>query len=335
MFRLLSLVMLAIAVVARPSQAQERPPWIAVQPDEAMMGTSDVSDVPRGSWQVEPFAQPVLRRWSASVDALLLSRSGEKNGVLASDGSGVRLVADDLDLQLAAGTEFALRGGERLPLEVVYSVLDDWSSGASEVGNLMVHGPGFQQGFGNGTYRFDYASQFQSAGIRWYFWDQKVFVGPRWLELNEEIDGRLGSLPIYSLRAENTLLGGQVGTTLSLSPDDWRWRFEVLAGVGAYHHRARVTSTSTNLAHGDLATAPDPQTNDVTFIGEASLRWSWRLNSSWSIRSTYCAMWVDGLALAPAQLPQISSVPFVTSGQPADNDRLLLLGFSVGVEADW
>ena len=298
-------------------------------------------------WLRYELAQP---SWQASVEALAISRSREKGEVLALSGAESVLSVDDLNLQIGTGTRFAI-SGDRLgwPLEIAYSNLNDWTFETTRTGDLIVKGPGFVQGFGNGDYRFRYASQFQSAEINLYFFGQRFFVGPRWMELDETIESHLQQTTIYSLRGENTLIGGQVGTVWELTPSDWSSQVELIGRFGVFHHQARLSAngvlsrTTITASSGSFSVVPagvaadntDPSAQDISLLGELGLRWSWQISSMLSLRSSYSLIWIDGLALAPDQIPVARPDVIFSTTELDLNGRLLMHGATLGLEARW
>jgi len=145
----------------------------------------------------------------------------------------------------------------------------------------------------------------------------------------------------YNINVHNNMVGPQIGGDLWMCIlPGLRVGAEGKAAVLA--NRAAVESTiSTNVpANGSV---PEPLVedlveNDVSFLGEANLFLTYRLNYQWTLRGGYQFLYVDGVALAPenfnAQPPFVDASPRAP-GDVNDNGSVFYHGWFAGTEFMW
>jgi len=137
----------------------------------------------------------------------------------------------------------------------------------------------------------------------------------------------------------NNLTGLQVGSDLwiCLLPG-LRAGGELQAGVYGNHMNINTT-IGTNLPQLGTPVRERLQHNDVSFIGQANLLLTYRINYQWSFRTGYTFLYVDGVALAPENFntsaPRVFN-PFAPR-RPLINDdgSVFYHGWNVGLEFMW
>jgi hypothetical protein len=136
----------------------------------------------------------------------------------------------------------------------------------------------------------------------------------------------------------NNLTGMQVGTDLwvCLLPG-LRAGGELQAGVYGNHMNINTTIGS-NLV-GPIGPNERLVRNDVSFIGQANLLLTYRLNYQWTLRGGYNFLFVDGVALAPENfnpVPPNFNNPFNPHTHIInDNGSVFYHGWNVGLEFMW
>jgi putative beta barrel porin BBP7 len=144
-----------------------------------------------------------------------------------------------------------------------------------------------------------------------------------------------------NINVHNNMVGAQIGGDLWMCIlPGLRVGAEGKAAVLA--NRIAVESTlSTNVPDIDGNPQPalieDLVENDVSFLGEANLFATYRLNYQWTLRGGYQFLYVDGVALAPenfnAQPPFLDGSPRTTVVN--DNGGVFYHGWFAGAEFMW
>jgi hypothetical protein len=110
------------------------------------------------------------------------------------------------------------------------------------------------------------------------------------------------------------------------------------AKAGVFGNRIAVENTI-DVNTGALPNVEDLSHNDVSFVGQAEVMATYRLNYNWTLRGGYQFLYVDGVALAsenfnaaaPSILDPLSArVPDIN-----DNGSVFYHGWSVGAEFVW
>jgi hypothetical protein len=135
----------------------------------------------------------------------------------------------------------------------------------------------------------------------------------------------------------NDLTGLQIGTDLwvCLLPG-LRVGGELQAGVYGNHMKMDTSITSnlvSNISAGQRLTS-----DDVSFIGQANLLATYRINYQWTLRGGYQFLFVDGVALATENFnpqPPLLGQPFPVQVVKNSNGNIFLHGWNVGLEYMW
>jgi len=111
---------------------------------------------------------------------------------------------------------------------------------------------------------------------------------------------------------------------------------ELQAGVYGNHINVNTTIGS-NLAQADFIERLD--TNDVSFIGQANLLLTYRINYQWTLRGGYQFLFVEGVALAPENFNTEPPALFLASTERVpftdDDGNVFYHGWNVGLEFMW
>jgi hypothetical protein len=279
---------------------------------------------------------PCLPRWFFRADAMILDRIGSPDVTLVRDvGSGAELLnAHDLDFPFAAGPRFSMQRqmANGWGVELAYFGIDGWSRSRTgeSAGGVMFSAPGVTLS-GMVPLSFDWDSRLYNAEVNLRLperWRLTPFVGFRWLELNEELRGDFVVAPpftFWSTHARNQLYGVQIGTDVRLWDNGGPIRIEGVLKVGAFANHAHQASTIPWLLEEVSA-----QTDQLAFVGDLGLTGSWQIRNWLALRAGYHLLWLEGVALPPAQIA-LSDVPNGTAGIDA-HGGVFYHGATAGLE---
>jgi hypothetical protein len=303
-----------------------------------------------------------LKRDNTGRNLALTSRFPEGLIVLETDDldfgsyrSGFRFTAA---MQLAAANSlefnyfgqfhFASTATVRSPNDELFSVISGFGLFPPQLGFPETDQSDFQQ--------IRYTSEFDSFEINWRCrwmapncrYQGSWSLGVRHFILDEKFryetassanrfltpDGPMAARARFDTDVTNNLTGLQIGTDLwiCLLPG-LRAGGELQAGV--YGNHMNINNTiGTNRSAVDFVERLD--TNDVSFIGQANLLLTYRINYQWTLRGGYQFLFVEGVALAPENFNTIS--PFVNAPRPTftdDDGNVFYHGWNVGLEFMW
>ncbi len=247
-------------------------------------------------------------RWTATADFIILDRIGNKSqtilGPLTDDEIGPvdaradRLNSNDFAFGFAAGPRLSLiRQTQCYDYEVLYFGIDGWSDTRFIPQPLNPASP----------LLFDWSSKLYNVelNMRWNPCCQvTMLAGFRWAELREDfVGGRVLDsefLPTGDVKTNNDLYGFQVGADARL----WEcgcFSVNGLGKAGIYGNHAAQTSAFAE----DVFRA---STNHTAFIGELGLQARYQVTRRLALRAGYELLWLDGVAIAPAQLDNIIGI---------------------------
>jgi hypothetical protein len=216
------------------------------------------------------------------------------------NGETDRLNSNDFAFGYAAGPRLSLiRQTQCYDYEVLYFGIDGWSDGRFIPQSLNPASPLF----------FNWSSRLYNVelNMRWNPSSRvTMLAGFRWANLREDfVGGRIlgsGFLPVGDVWSNNNLCGFQVGADAKL----WEsgcFSINGLGKVGIYGNHAEQTSVFTG--------APDvfsASTNHTAFIGELGLQARYQVTERLALRAGYELLWLDGVAIAPAQLNNLLGI---------------------------
>ena len=281
--------------------------------------------------------------WTIRVDGLAMNRSRADYGPLASDlrSGDVLLSTDDLDFDWKPGFRLAFQrrlGCTDWDLEVVYFQVDGFNAGASVTSpELFVFtAPNFVQLAGRDVgMEFAYGSQLYSTEI-----NLKRCVGPvvtllggfRWIEMGENFSGSVfddrGSLPFWITDVNNHLYGGQVGADVKIWDRGGPLSLRGIGKAGIY-----VNYVDQGTESPRLRTSVSASDKHTAFVGEFELVAVYQVNQRLALRAGYQMLWLDGVALAPEQIPFTDLDSGVAAVDPGSD--AFYHGLVTGVELTW
>jgi hypothetical protein len=278
------------------------------------------------------FGQSCCSRWTASAEFITLDRVGSFNQTLVETEPSTVPVKD---LYKTPGTEVlnatdlhqGFSGGPRLglihhgdndgDLEFVYFQIDGWNA-ARSIGPdpndwLVMKAPGgfvqAQDHFDTQRMAWNYASRLYNAevNVRWNPWRRvTVLAGFRWVNLSEELQGTLPpqrTVPFWDTQTKNNLYGFQIGAEGKLLE---RGRFSIgctgKAGLFDDHAEETTTVSIYRILFGE-----SDWTDRAAFVGETRVQCKYQVTQRLSLRAGYEAIWLQGIALAPGQIPNTYS----------------------------
>ncbi len=149
--------------------------------------------------------------------------------------------------------------------------------------------------------------------------------------------GPLAARGFDSTYTTNNLTGIQLGTDawVCLLPG-MRIGGELQAGVYGNHMNINthiISNQQVNEFREEL------EANDVSFVGQANLLATYRLNYQWTLRAGYQFLYVDGVALASEnfnnRLPLLFNPFTPRQSRENDNGSVFYHGWNVGMEYQW
>jgi hypothetical protein len=279
------------------------------------------------------FCQSCCSRWTASAEFITLDRVGSVPYILMET---VPSSVPYGDLPKTAGTPVfnasdfrdSFSGGPRLglihhgddgsDLEASYFQIDGWDSyraiGPTPDDWLVMRAPGnflqtqddypaLQQ-----TMAWDYTSRLYNAEVnmRWHPWRSvTVLAGFRWVNLSEELEGILlppgtdGAGTFWDTQTKNNLYGMQIGADAKLLE---RGRFSIdgllKAGIFDNHVEEQTSVRMARIQFGE-----SDSTDHLAFVGQLGVQCKCQVTRRLSFKAGYEVMWVEGVALAPGQIP--------------------------------
>jgi hypothetical protein len=321
-----------------------------------------------------------VRWYDVAIDYMALRREDAGRRVdFASSGINGPIVLDTTDLDFDNESSFRFSAmfqwGAGSNIEFTYYGLFFWDSAASvtdptnnlfspfsEFGSNPLNG--FPETDQANFASIDYESSFDSFEInfrqRWMApncrYQGSCIYGVRYFKLDEDFNyftqstipgdptadpptlDTIGSLS-NNINVHNNMVGIQIGGDLWMC---------ILPGlrVGA-EGKAAVLGNNIAVENtiavntGLQVPVEDLVTHDVSFLGEANIMGTYRLNQQWTLRGGYQFLFVDGVALAPENFNPVP--PAVFNPPPGvnrvasinDNGNVFYHGWFAGAEFMW
>lgn len=278
-------------------------------------------------------------RWTATADGLWMTRwGGHSEPLIVGTANGA-------DLVNTTGLPFNIAGGPRA--DVIYHCDSKWEI---EFSGFLIDGfHAMDSEFGAVTFNnagiiatdptsmtFDYVSRMYSLEInlrRPVSNNVTLFVGARWIELQEQLTGSDTAGTFLTVNSNNHMYGLQAGMDATLwAPSPCSpFRIDGMVKAGVYDNRGDQYSSGTTAAGGTAnAGAFD---DHVAFLGEASLTACYQLSKHVASRIGCEAAWLQSVALAPNQLMTTN----LTAGTATVDmsGGLFFLGGFAGLEVDY
>ena len=329
----------------------------------------------------QPQADP---RWTLSIEAIALQRSGNASRTLVERVPGTvpflttfttpgteAFNSDAFRQTISVGPKIGLRYRVDSATSVEIAYFNISSQSASTVGPdtpadwLVMRAPGAfwqTQDFGYQGMTWTDATSLYSAeinGRRMLSSGVTVFVGIRWLQLNDKLVGTLtpadltqptwkqtcpacnlfqitagdpaGAFPpFWTTSTSNNLYGVQLGIDGPIVARD-RLSLAGLLKVGLFDNNATQFAgvSLQKVVHPASAT-----TNHAAFVGEAGVQLRYQLSNELTLKLGYEALWLAGVALAPAQIQRTNTTAagVVTALGVDTASNVLFQGVTFGLE---
>jgi hypothetical protein len=276
-------------------------------------------------------------RWTASAECIILDRVGSVNQTLVSTypphsplvlGTGTeRLNSNDLNQGVAAGPRVGLirHGDGGYDVEFSFFQIDGWNSASSIAPNgtagpiapppdwLVFTAPGgFVQTTDNTTQdmAWVYTTKLYNAelNVRWELCPRvTMLAGFRWVSLWEDLQGTISpsdrTAPFWDTKTRNNLYGLQIGQQWKML-NCGRFSLDGLLKAGLFDNDAAETTGVSIYRHVFPESA---STDHAAFLGEIGLRCKYQVTQGLLLKVGYEAFCLQGVALAPAQIPQTNS----------------------------
>jgi len=178
-----------------------------------------------------------------------------------------------------------------------------------------------------------------TLGVRHFILDEKLRYAS-----SSSVNGFLGPTSFIPAMARDDTDTTNNLTGIQFGGDMWvcllpglRAGGELQAGVYGNHMNINRTVGS-NLVPPNVFAQDRLQSNDVSFIGQANLLLTYRINYQWSLRGGYQFLYVDGVALASENFnptPPFLNNPFRQATRINNNGSVFYHGWNVGVEYMW
>ena len=279
--------------------------------------------------------------------------------VTAGGDTAARLTSRDVDYHLDAGiyidTSFAIKNNDRLQL--VYSMIDDWNEfeqlanpGASTGFSPLLGSASSPASAVGDSFLYSTQSQFFNAELNRLrpVGDKgtQLTQGIRFIHFGDNLSAEgiqvSGLSEVTRIASDNNLLGLSVGLQRPFGHGRITWLGFAKASLMVNFLRQK----SNNSGLAGSFPAADVEVSDVglSTVTEFGLRARIKLKEWLSLQGGYRLMSMQGLALAPDQIPLISTVDgfLASNGLPVDiqervehSGAVWLHGFTASIEVVW
>jgi hypothetical protein len=291
--------------------------------------------------------RPCGPRWTVIADALFLNRSRDRGQSLLSDRRDADLFnSSDLAFDLATGPRVDLiRHGCGLDLEVAYFGIHNWrgddeisASSLTQGVALLAVDDQIRLPVSSATFAEQSRLDSTEVNLRWSLgrWGT-MLAGFRWVELAEQYRATGLSLvtgeELTSLvRTHNHLYGLQFGEETVLLGRCGPLRLTGFGKCGLFGNAARQANELSDPGGLGRLAAGD-RTNRASILAEAGLIGSLYLGPHFALRAGYQVMWIEKVALAPAQ---IAATDFGSGSAAVDTAAgIFYHGANAGFEVTW
>jgi hypothetical protein len=164
-----------------------------------------------------------------------------------------------------------------------------------------------------------------------------TMLGFRWVEFYDSYSAQglesVVSMPFYqAINTHNHMYGFQIGEDALLFERTGRLRINAFAKIGIFYNAANQNSNLNDPANfGELSVAANG--SHTAFLCELGLIGSYNISEHVALRGGYQVMWIDGVALAPGQIPVTNLI--AGTADIATSGGLFYHGATAGLEVTW
>ncbi len=261
---------------------------------------------------------PCQPGWWFAADALFLRRSTAESQTLVRDQTtGDEILNTDnltFDYQGLPSLQLMRRYCNCHGWDIRYFGLDSWSSStdsgdpvspAYEIPGFLL--PSTQPGT---IFRTNYGTDFYSAEINYRYWLNPCLsfvTGFRWLELGDELYvSQIAPVQndLFTIDTNNHMYGWQVGADATVLNCGGRFHVDTVVRAAVLSNRADQRTVAPVLSGvGGFVDTLGASDNHTSFFGELGFRGVYWLTENMAVRGGYTLMWLEGVALAPEQIP--------------------------------
>ncbi|MGD0383276.1 MAG: BBP7 family outer membrane beta-barrel protein [Thermoguttaceae bacterium] len=251
--------------------------------------------------------------WTASADAMIMSRSGGKtSSLLLNAGTGGELLNEkNINFPWAAGPRVSIVREDILcgcDLEASYFGIDGWSAEkditvpAAGADFRVYNATAFTLNPGDEV-NYYYISRLHSMEInlRHPIWERlDVLMGFRYVELHEVFSSTVNDTVYLEDNVDNHLYGGQIGMNFAFV-NTCRCSIEGVIKAGVYGNSSDITMKVRDRTRlGDTI-------NHTAALAEIGLMGIFQVTERLAARLGYQAMWLDGIAIAGDQVENLNT----------------------------
>jgi hypothetical protein len=321
------------------ASAERATPCDGAEPSLAICDTGSICD-DRGTCDIEPLCDTTgccdpcgcmtcCDQWTLLADVMFLRRSdADQLALITHQETGEILVdAEHLEFNHNAAMRYQLirEYCSCWGWDIGYFGIDSWTSSGNGGGPVspVLQGPGIDfPSTAHGTiYRAEYGSDLYSAefNIRRRVHDCVTAVGGfRWIELQDELR-TLAIAPevidMYTVDTNNQMYGFQLGADTRLWDHNSRFQIDGIFRAGILFNNADQNTVAPILRPFEPGVASEitAQEDHTAFVGEIGIRGNLQIFRGVYATGGYSIMWLDGLALAPDQIPHTNLISPATA----------------------
>lgn len=311
----------------------------------------DSCDLSCDSCDLDSCCEPCLRccsGWTVWAESMFLRRSTADPLVLISDqntgGSILNATNLEFDHRAVPRVHLMYETACCWGIEGGFFGIDSWSTHGQGGNSPVLTGPGLPfPSTGPGTiYQVNYSSELISAELNLRRrWNEclTMLAGFRYFEFNDDFLAS-ATAPVveemYEIDADNQMYGFQVGGDAELINRGGPFHIDSLVRLGVFYNNADQSTYAPALTPLIPATVDriSARADDAVFMAEIGLRGVFELSNDLSIYGGYHILWLDGIALAPDQIP-VTDMLAPGSASLDTGGTLYFHGATVGLQASF
>lgn len=261
--------------------------------------------------------------WSFVGEMLFITRTSADDLTLITDQNtgGQLLNARDFDFDYNAAPRLFIRRdcSNCNGFELGYTGIDSWNDlklRGNPISPTLI-GPGgfpFVSAGPGAVFGAAYGSEFHSAVANFRHRLNEcttVIAGFRMIDFSDTLIAASAAptaAEYFTIDADNHMYGFQIGFDSELINCGGQFHVDSVLRAGLMFNDADQTTRVPVLAGLPVATNVSASDNHTSFIGELGIRSMYELSSTVSVGAGYHLIWLEGLALAPDQIPVTSLI---------------------------